>query len=636
MKKIAALLLALAMCLGCVNAMAESSVHYTPGTYTATVQGHNALVTVEVTFSEDAITDIKTVESYETVDVSDKALYTKLPQEIIEHQSVNVDSITGATISSAAMKSAVLDCVKQAGGDPAWVKTPVERPEAGAEEYTADVIIAGGGGAGLAAAVAAVDEGASVIVIEKAEYLGGNTMLCGGIYNAPNPDKQHEVKMADSVKLTIEQAISEEPVSEEHAQLIAAVKEEYDAYLASGADYLFDSENWFALQTWKAGDYMGNLDLVKYMAANAYADLEWLEDMGMELRDGITQGPGSLYQRTVTGVHLGHSFIDAYKSALEGKENCQIFLNTSAEHIMMDNGKAVGVTATGKDGTTYTFHANKGVIIATGGFAGNKELIAKYNTSGKWPDLSGLGNTNVGTTTGDGIIMGTEIGAALCDMDLIQVLHLGDPLCGGRTSRKYASTLTAGEVMFLNEEGNRFVREDGRRDEISLAIMKQPNEQYWYITSADAIPDPDNTTDYSGTPLNVLVSAGTTLKADTFEELCEKMNVPYENAKAALDDLNASYENNVLEDAFGRQLFSRELVNGPWYACKLVPSVHHTMGGLKIDVDTHVLDENGNWIEGLYAAGEVTGGIHGGNRVGGNAVVDTVVFGRTAGSNAAK
>lgn len=174
MKKIAALLLALAMCLGCVNAMAESSVHYTPGTYTATVQGHNALVTVEVTFSEDAITDIKTVESYETVNVSDKALYTKLPQEIIEHQSVNVDNITGATISSAAMNSAVLDCVKQAGGDPA--KTPVEHPGAGAEEYTADVIIAGGGGAGLAAAVAAVDESASVIVIEKAEYLGGNTI----------------------------------------------------------------------------------------------------------------------------------------------------------------------------------------------------------------------------------------------------------------------------------------------------------------------------------------------------------------------------------------------------------------------------------------------------------------------------
>ena len=612
----------------------SSTNTYKAGTYTASAQGHNATVTLDVTFSEDAITGIEVKQSYESPGVSDSAL-NDLPEEIIEHQTLNVDTIAGATVSSNAVLSAVKDAVTQAGGDPSNLQTPVEKEASESNEYTADVVILGGGGAGLSAAVSATDEGKSVIILEKEGYVGGNTMVSGGIYNCPDPDLQSQVEMTDGVKQLIEDAISAEPVNDEHAELIKKVTEEWNEYKASGRTDLFDSVNWFTLQTYNAGDHVGDLKLISTMTENAKDTLDWLQEHGYEYQDRIVQGAGSLYQRTHKSVDTaGIGFIKALTNTLESRD-CKIMLNTASKHIVLDeNGKAVSVKAEDRDGNEYTINANNGVVLSTGGFAGNLEMVQKYNTSGKWPDLTTRKSTNLPGMTGDGITMATEIGAGLRDMDQIQLLQTTSPKTGNCTFG-YVAPQEAEGYLFVNSEGKRFIGEDGRRDDISLAALAQTDGLFYMLESGSVITDPDNTKDLTGVPLNELLNSGDVIKGDTLEDLCEKVGWDYETVKAEVDSYNENVKNNASTDEYGRKLFTILQEDDPWYAIPRTPSVHHTMGGVTIDTNAEVLSQSGEVIPSLYAAGEVIGGIHGGNRVGGNAIVDCLVFGRIAGRNAA-
>ncbi len=613
----------------------ESTVnHYKAGTYEASTSGHNGTVTIRTTFSDDAITDIEVVTSYESQGVSDKALYTELPESIIANQSLAVDTIAGATVSSYAMLRAVTDCVEQAGGDPDLLQTAPEKPAPEEKEMTADVVIIGGGGAGLSAAVSATDNGASVIIVEKEGYVGGNTMVSGGIYNCPDPEMQQKVEMTDGVAALIETALAEEPVSEEHAALQAKVQEEWDEYKASGATYLFDSVDWYTLQTWNGGDKIGDLKLISTMTSHAYDTLQWLVSMGYEYKPDIVQGAGSLYQRTHSSVeHAGIGFINCFTETLADRD-AQILYNTPASEIIMQDGEAVGVKAKDRDGNTYTIYANQGVILATGGFAGNLEMVQEYNTSGKWPDLSKLKSTNLPGMTGDGIKMAVAAGAALRDMEQIQLLQTTSPKTGNCTFAYVAPQEAAG-YLFFNAEGERFIGEDGRRDDISLAALAQTDALFYMVESGSVITDPENTYDLAGVPLTELLKSGDVIQGDTLEDLCEKVGWDYEKVKAQIDEYNANVENNAVTDEFGRALFSIKQESDPWYAIPRTPSVHHTMGGVVINTNAQVLNEAGEVIPGLYAAGEVTGGIHGGNRLGGNAIVDCLVFGRIAGENCA-
>ncbi len=607
---------------------------YTSGTYTASAQGHNATVTLDVTFSETEITDITVTQSYESPGVSDRAL-SDIPQEIIEHQTLNVDVISGSTVSSNAILSAVKDAVKQAGGDPNNLSTPIEKEVPETTDLTADVVILGGGGAGLSAAVSATDEGKSVIILEKEGYVGGNTMVSGGIYNCPDSDLQSQVEMTDGVKQLIEDALAEEPANDEHAELISAVQKEWDEYKASGRTDLFDSVNWFTLQTYNAGDHVGDLKLIYTMTSNAKDTLDWLVNHGYEYQDRIVQGAGSLYQRTHKSVDTaGIGFIKALTNTLEDRD-CNIMLDTAAKHIVVDDeGNVTSVEAEDKDGNTYTIHANNGVVLATGGFAGNLEMVQKYNTSGKWPDLTTRKSTNLPGMTGDGITMATEIGAGLRDMDQIQLLQTTSPKTGNCTYGYVAPQEAAG-YLFVNSDGERFIGEDGRRDDISLAALAQEDGLFYMLESGSVITDPDNTYDLTGVPLSELLNSGDVIKGDTLEDLCSKLDWDYETVKAEVDSYNENVKNNASSDEYGRKLFTILQEDDPWYAIPRTPSVHHTMGGVTINTETQVLKEDGSIINNLYAAGEVVGGIHGGNRVGGNAIVDCLVFGRIAGRNAA-
>lgn len=606
---------------------------YKSGTYQSQQAGHNGFIDVSVSFSESEITDIVVTKSFETIGVSDKAL-NNLPKTIVENQSLNVDAITGATISSMSVLRAVEDCVKQANGDPAKLKAEKSNESPKEIEKSADVIIIGAGGSGLAAAVAASQNGVTVIIVEKVSYAGGNTMVSGGIYNAADPVMQKDVQTSPGAEKLVVDAINEVPANDEHAELITTVKQQYEDYKNSGATYLFDSPEFHALQTWNGGDKVGDLSIIKYMTNNSLDSLHWLMNMGYEIDPDLVQGAGALYQRTHTSVEpLGTGFINAYLETLE-KSDVEIVYNTSAKELIVTDGKVVGVKAEDTKGNTYTFKANKNVIIATGGFAGNKELVKQYNTSGKWPDLSVLNDTNLPGVSGDGILMATAVGAGVRDMDQIQLLQV----CSDKTGLLHANVYphSVAGYVFINQEGNRFVREDGRRDDICLAALDQTGGKFYLLQSSESIPDPDSATDLANIPLKDLIASGDVLVGDTLEDVCNQAGVDPVNAQASVDAFNKVIDEGKLTDEFGRALFKHKLETGPWYIISRAPSVHHTMGGLTINTNCQVLDTEGNPIQGLYAAGEVTGGIHGGNRLGGNAIVDTVVFGRTAGEQASQ
>ena len=493
---------------------------------------------------------------------------------------------------------------------------------------------------GLAAAVAAAQQGASVIVVEKLAEVGGDTLVCGAIYNTPDEELQKQVTMTEAVKTTVEAALAEEPISEEHAALQAQVQAQWDAYKADGRTDLFDTKEWYALQTWNGGDKVADLDLVKQMANLSYDGLKWIESLGMEFRNSIGQGAGSLWQRTHTSImQQGTGFLSTYVNCIANSDKITMLLSTTGTKLIQDeSGRVTGVVCTDKAGNTFNISAAKGVILATGGFAANSKMVQENNTSGKWSDLSKVATTNrFQCSQGDGITMAVEAGASLTDMDQIQLLYFGNIVNGQITKYPQRDVSGTDQIIFINKEGKRFVNEGARRDVICLASFEQTDGMFYMLESGDGDQYVDIHSDEwrsaDGFTFSYLEENGYVIAAETLEELAEKLGCQYEDLKATLDAFNESVETGV--DEFGRTLYSTKLENGPWVATPRQACVHHTMGGVTIDPQTHVLDTDGNAIPGLYAAGEITGGIHGANRLGGNAVVDTVVFGKLAGENAA-
>ncbi|WP_428770732.1 FAD-dependent oxidoreductase [Treponema sp. HNW] len=618
------------------------------GTYTAAIGGMNGDIEVSVTIEDKKIARVEVTKEAETPGIGsplknmDGKVLTVggltpvdvIPQRIVENQSVNVDIVTGATITSRAITMAVSECLKQAHANiENWNKP--QKPAAAPSNTSADVVVVGGGGAGLAAAIAAGQKGKSVIVVEKTGTVGGDTLVCGAIYNAADEKLQKKVTMKDSVKRTLEAALAEKPVSDEHAALQALVRSQWNAYKASGRTHLFDSKEWYALQTWNGGDKTANLALVKTLTYNAYDGLEWIESLGMKFSDKIAQGAGSLWQRTHTSVmKLGTGFLSTYVENIANMDNVSIMVETTGKSLVKENDRVTGVVCADRNGKEFTISAKDGVIIATGGFGANSKMVQQYNTSGKWSDLSTVGTTNrFSASQGDGITMASGAGAALADMEQIQLLYLGN-LKDGQIS-KYTLRAANGtdQIIFVNKEGKRFTNEGGRRDDICLAVFKQPEQFYYVLECADGdkykdINDP-NWRSADGFTFEYCEKNGFMYKADTLDDMAAKLKMDAATLKATVDSFNASVASG--RDDFGRTIYSVKLEHGPWIATPRKACVHHTMGGIAIDDKTRVLDTNGKAIPGLYAAGEVTGDIHGANRLGGNAVVDTVVFGKLAG-----
>lgn len=595
-----AAVLSVSMLAGCGKK--EVKVTYTPGTYTSTQMGMKEM-TVKVTVSKDRITNIKIVHT-ETPGIGEP-ITQSMPAEILEIQGLGVDVVSGATLTSNAILAGVEDALRQAGATDDDIKALKNVKKSTKKEkdqtLTADVVVIGAGGAGMAAAVTAQQAGKSVIVIEKTSQMGGNTILSGGALNAV--DDGSEVAKANE-----------------------------------------DSVAWHYEQTIKGGDNQGKESLVHILTDKAWDGVLWLKSLGMEFTGVVFTVTGGMWPRAQQPKEPeGTGFFKTYQNYLDNNKGITMVYNTTADKLIMENGAVTGVVCTGKTGNTVTVKANNGVVLATGGFGWNVEMREEANKeTNLWPSLGEhILSTNTSSITGDGIKMAKEIGANLVQMGNIQLLPLGDPKTGSLSGNIEHAVESR---IFVNLEGNRFVNEGGRRDEMTLGLFAQKDATMFIVMDSDTYPNGDENNNF-GERICDLVAAGRAYKADSLEELAKMMGVPAENLIKSVNEYNRHCLGGDLEgqtDEFGRTLFidtdkkNNGINNPPYYAAMRIPTVHHTMGGVEINDNTEVLDTKGNVIPGLFAAGEVTGGIHGSNRLGGNALTDTVVFGRIAGENAAK
>ena len=598
------------------------------GTFEGKAYGNNGWLTVEVNIKDNKITDIKTPGQRETKYLGDTAI-REIGKDVLQYQTLNVDNIAGATVTSTALKTAIAQAIEKAGGDIAAFQKPVPekiKKVAGITKGSADLIIVGAGGAGLSAAVTAKDLGVkNVLVLEKMPVIGGNTLRCASAFNAADPDRQKALPMTETLKEAVVKAINEKPVSEEHAKLMADVKAKYEAYLKSGSKTLFDCPEWHALQTYNGGDKVGQIPLIRQYSNNVLDTLHWMQSKGSPVMDRVSQGAGALWQRThQLDAPAGLGLIDPlYQAAVKQGVNFKLGMRVQ-DIILNDKGRVIGVTATDKVGNKYEFTSKDGVILATGGYSQNKEMRQKSA-----PHLtSEMVSTNQPGATGDGIIIATRHGADTTGMNYVQVYPLATPGTGALQGRaRKMSGLD--DVIDVNKNGERFVKEDARRDEFVAAIKKQPGGVVYDINDS-SIVKPLNSFNED---VETLVSIGRIYKADSLADLAKQLGMPADKLEATVAEFNKMVEAKK-DPKFGRKLFDRPIVKPPFYATPRAPSIHHTMGGLQISTNAQVLDKNGKPIPGLYAAGEVTGGIHGSNRLGGNATADVLTFGRIAAKSA--
>ncbi|AJS61422.1 flavocytochrome c [Paenibacillus sp. IHBB 10380] len=552
------------------------------GLYAAEADGFHGKIKIELTVDDAGkVGAINVLEHGETAGVGDVAI-KQIPADVVEYQSLNVDSVSGATFSSNGVKEAIAIALKDAGANvDEWKKKEVVKAAKDAIEMSADVIVIGAGGAGLAAAQSAKENGASVIVIDKMDRIGGNTALAGGAYNAVDPERQSKQDIEDSL----------------------------DKHFT---------------QTFKGGDEKANPELVHYLVDNALDGIHWLEGLGLEFSDEVFTVAGALWPRSHRPVNEHGGFVTALQASLE-KNDVEVLTKTEAKELIIENGTVVGLKGT-SDGADITIRANKGVILATGGYAASLDMRHKYNP--EIPDS--VQTTNHPGATGDGLVLGEQAGANLVGMEYLQSLPLGDPETGSLTG-----WLAKGveSYMFVNKAGERFIREDARRDEMTQALMQQEDSLMYVIADSNTFtPGTKNNFDET---IEQLVETGKVVQSDSLEELAKKINVDPETFTATIEYYNQTVDSQK-DEKYGREILAKKMDKAPYFASPRVPTAHHTMGGLEINTNTEVINTAGKVIPGLYAAGEVTGGIHGSNRLGGNAIADTIVFGRTAGAQAAK
>ena len=396
-----------------------------------------------------------------------------------------------------------------------------------------------------------------------------------------------------------------------------------------------DSVGKFIKQTYEGGHGVGDLELISYLCIHSIDAVHWLESIGVEFKDEIGTATGALWQRShYPSTPSGNSYIRVFEKYIDEHDDLTVLNGVTVNQIITDeNGAATGVIGTAKDGSTVTVNANS-VILATGGFGANKDLLKEYNT-GVWAhvDVTKLGCTNLAlAATGAGIEMAREVGADVTGMSDIQLHPCGTPGTGLMENIR-----TSGRNrIFVNIYGDRFVNEGAARDTLAQAIFDQDEQTYYVIVNSVRYPSRDFV-DNNGATIENMVAQGSVIEADTLAELAEKIGVDAEKLQASVDNYNAIVRGE-LEDPLGFVANNKadvEMTEGPWYACKKVPTVHHTMGGLKINDKTQVINTEGNVIPSLFACGEVTGGIHGSNRLGGNAIADCMTFGKLAGEMAA-
>jgi len=646
------------------------------GVFEGTGYGMQGKIVVSLTVENGKMTKIEFVENNETPNVA-KVANERIPAQIIEHQTLVVDTVTGATLASYGIMNAVKDAAKNAGLDvEALSANPYHAQPGPDESWTTDVLVMGGGGAGFAAAINAAQQGAKVILIEKGSVLGGNTMMAGAAYNAVDPEAQKGAILSKAQKDTLDSYLALDPKDPalkfdqfpEWEEVLTQLKKDINEFYAAnkgktaGVDMPgFDS---IALHMWHI--YTGGLrqltdgswiasdiDLARALAENALDSFKWMDSVGLNCAYGegarLSTVLGAMWPRTHSFMSGAERIPQLEKVARE--VGVEIYTETRGTELIVENGKVVGAKAEKADGTKITIKTNNGVVLATGGYCANPAMVKQYDKY--WgDDLSDRTlSTNMGTNEGDGILMAMAIGADVTGLEVAQMMPSSSPVKGTMTDGIWGD---ASAQIWIDGKGNRFVNEYAERDVLAKASLKLENGIFYIIYAGFGDPN-DPTAKLKGTDYNervaAMVEGGHIWYGETLAELAEATKSPKagvapaftEEALRNVIEKYNSYVEKQHDDDFGKEVITgaidlEYIESTPGVGICISPrksSLHHTMGGVRIDTETHVLDKNGNIIEGLWAAGEVTGGIHAGNRLGGNAIADIFTFGRIAGLNAA-
>ncbi len=623
MKRILATLMAAMLLLGSA-ALGEAVPAEVSGTFSGTAQGFGGEVKVTVTLTDGALTEVTAEGASETEGIGSKAI-EQLPAEMTQTGSIAVDAVSGATITSAAITEAAKAALVAAGVAPEAYSVKADKGPGEDVLRTCDVVIVGAGGAGMTAAITAADAGKSVVIVESQAMVGGNSVRATGGMNAAKTALQDENTFGEEagVEKTLNTAKETYADNADVTALAEAVTVQWQAYQDKPEGY-FDSVELMELDTMIGGKAVNDLALVKTMCENSAEAIDWLKTVGAELTSVGSFGGASVKRihRPVNAegktISVGSYIIPILEAAC-AERGVEILFDTTATSLRLDEatGAVNGVNAVSKDGGNVLVNA-KAVILATGGFGANLEMVASYK-----PELEGFMTTNAAGAQGQGIDMAVAVGAATVDMDQIQI----HPTVQYDTAALITEGLRGDGAILVNAEGKRFIDEVGTRDVVSAAEIAQPGSFSWLVVD-QAMAD-------ASSVIAGYIKKGMTVTGADYAELAAAMGVDADALSATMESWNACVESKT-DAEFGRTSFADPLNTAPYYAIKVTAGVHHTMGGLKIDADTCVLNEQNEVIPGLYAAGEVTGGVHGANRLGGNAVADFVVFGRIAGANAAE
>ena len=436
-----------------------------------------------------------------------------------------------------------------------------------------DVVIIGSGGTGLAAAIQANELGMKVAVLEKEEELGGNTNRASSGMNAAETNVQLKHGVIDNV-----------------------------------ADFYHE--------TYKDGGRLNDKDMLGYFVYHTAPAVDWLADHDIKL-DDITVTGGMSKKRTHRPASMAPigGFLVKSLLGVVAKENIPVFNNTKVTKLLRAaDGRINGVEV--KSGDLTKKVDAKAVILATGGFGASKEYIERFR-----PDLKDYKTTNQPGATGDGLKLAENVGAELMQMNLVQV----HPTVQQDHPHVYLiGEAVRGEgAILVNAQGERFVNELNTRKIVSNAITALP-EHSAYLIFDQGIRDRAKAIEFYD-------KTGLVVHGDTIEDLAQKLNMDPTTLKATVNTWNQAVSSHDDEQFHRTTGMDRGITKPGFFAIHIAPAIHYTMGGIHITPKTQVLDGNGDIIKGLYAAGEVAGGLHGNNRVGGNSIAETIVFGRQAG-----
>lgn len=599
-----------------------SNDSFKAGTFTGEADGFGGKVTVELTLDETKTITGVNVTSTETDGIGEVAI-DKLSEKVLATNSIEVDAVAGATMSSTAFVEAAKAALEAAGLTNADLAK--KEVETGAQEVTkdVDVVVVGAGGAGMTAAITAAQAGKTVIIVEEAAITGGNTSRATGGMNAAKTELQDENTFGEEAG--VEKGLAAADAYDNLADLKATVAQQWADYQANPEGY-FDSVELFILDTMVGGKGINNIDLVTTLANNSADAIDWLANLGtpIALTDVSSFGGASVKRihRPLNAegktVSVGSYMVPLLEENCKSL-NVEILTETEATSIIMNEGAAAGIVAVNGE-TTYTINA-KSVVLASGGFGANLDMVVEYK-----PELAGFASTNASTITGDGIKMAMEAGAATVDMEQIQIHPTVYVSETGSTSL-ITEGLRGDGAILVNQEGVRFCDEVGTRDAVSAAELAQTGS-YAYLIVDQAMVD-------ASSVIAGYITKGLTMNAEgqSAADLAATLGCDAATLENTISTWN-SYVEAKEDPEFGRTSFANPLVDS-YYAIKITPAVHHTMGGIAINTSAEVLNAEGTAIANLFAAGEVTGGVHGANRLGGNAVADIVVFGRIAGASAA-